>query len=793
MKAPISWLRDFVDIEQSPEDLADRLSMTGLTVDTLVRLGEDIQGVVIGEVLSKEDHPDADRLKLVTVNDGETERSIVCGADNYQVGDRVPLASPGSELPGGFKIAKRKVRGQVSEGMLCSARELGLGADHSGILICGADTELGADLRDALDLIDAVLDIDVLPNRPDALSILGVAREIAMLYGLELRCPPLPEAKTEGSVGISIQIVDAGGCPRYSARSIRGVQPGGTSPWWLRRRLIAAGMRPIDPIVDATNHTMLELGQPLHAFDLDTLKGGKIVVRRAEAAEQLRTLDGQDRRLEADDLLICDSERPIALAGVMGGEETEVSSATKNILLESAAFDARSVARTARRLDLRSEAARRFERGVDPVILLDASERCAALIASLAGGTVSSEVATGGPGAATPPTISTTASAIDARLGTSLGDAIGDLLEQVGCKVSASGDDLTVVPPTWRPDISIAEDLSEEVARLHGYEQIPSVVPTGFGPGGLSSQQRRARSARSQLLAAGLNEQVSVSLISPQQLERYELPADHPWTQAPRLANPLSTDESVLRPSLLPGLIEAARRNASRRVLPVGLFEMGTCFARTEDGKVRETDAVAGLLYGEASSGLHEGARSYDAFDAKRVLEALASGLGHVSTFESTPLGMPMHPGRSAWVSLGGGYIGAVGELHPRIAEELEMPGRVALFEVALDPLLADPARMVAPIPAKQPPIQRDIAIVTPADVPASRVIEVVTQAAGELLETCGPFDRYEGGQLGDGKVSLALALTFRSPDRTLTDEEAGEIMDRIGSVVAERGWTVRA
>ncbi|MFP5225555.1 MAG: phenylalanine--tRNA ligase subunit beta [Actinomycetota bacterium] len=791
MKAPISWLRDFVDIELPAEQIAERLSLTGLTVDGVIRLGNDVQGVIVAEVSSKQDHPDADRLKLVTVNDGSQERSIVCGADNYQVGDRVPLAPPGAVLPGGFQIAERKVRGQLSQGMLCSAKELGLGADHSGILICDPDAELGADLLDALDLLDAVLDIDVLPNRPDALSILGVAREIAMLFGLELRCPPLPEAKTDGSVGIAIEVSDTEGCPLYTARVIRGIEARGTSPWWLRRRLIAAGMRPIDPIVDATNHTMLELGQPLHAFDLGTLKGGKIVVRKAMPGETIRTLDGQDRGLAEGDVLICDAERPIAVAGVMGGEDTEVSGQTTDILLESAAFDPRAISRTARRLDLRSEAAQRFERGVDPDVILDASERCAALIASLVGGTPSSEVASDGPGPTVAPTIHTTAAAIDARLGTALGDAIPRLLERVGCDVEVSGDQLSVVPPSWRPDIGIAEDLSEEVARLYGYEQIPSIMPSGSRIGGLTDEQRRARVVREHLSAIGLNEQVGVSIISPHLLEVFELAADHPWTTAPHLANPLSADDSILRPSLLPGLIDAASSNTSRRVLPVGLFEIGTCFTR-RDTNVDEVQAVAGVLYGEASSGLYSEVRPFDALDAKAAIETLATRLGAELTFEPTDIGMPMHPGRSAWVLLGGDYIGAVGELHPRICEELGMPGRVALFELSLGPLLASRGPMIAPVPLKQPPIQRDIAIVAPTQIAAAQIAQTVKDAAGELLESCQPFDRYEGGKLGEGMVSLALALTFRAADRTLTDEEAGELMARIEDAVREQGWTVR-
>lgn len=793
MKAPLSWLRDFVDIEVGADALAERLSLTGLTVDGVIRPCEGVRGVVVAEVLAKRDHPDADKLMLVMVHDGVGERPIVCGARNFEVGDKVPLAKPGAVLPGGFEIGTRKVRGELSEGMLCSAKELGLGADHSGILIADPGAEPGRDLIEALDLDDAILDIDVLPNRPDALSILGIAREIAALYGLDLRCPELPAYASAPGPAVTVAVEDPTACPRYTARTIIDVSGGQGSPWWLRRRLALAGMRPIDPIVDATNHTMLELGQPLHAFDLGTIDGAQIRVRTAHAGESIITLDGQSRALEPGDLLICDASRPVALAGVMGGSDTEVSEVTSTILLESASFAPMSIARTARRLDLRSEAAQRFERGVDPAIIEDASERCAALIARLTGGSVGEAMVADGPGTAMPTPIEVSSRAINARLGTDLQiEPIVALLGSVGCAVRAQGDDLEVTPPTWRPDITIAEDLSEEVARLYGYDRIEGSLPPGARVGGLTDAQTRGRLVRSVMLARGCNEAVTLSLLPPDFADRLSLPEGHSWRTTTSLTNALSAEESLLRPSLVPGLLDAARRNSSRRVLPVRVFETGTTFHR--DGAVlNEHRRIAALLHGPARSGLHGSARDLDIIDARDLVHAIAERLGVSLSLTPTDLGSPLHPGRAALVKRDGNVIGWLAELLPRVGEALELVGRVAVFELDLDELVAEAPRPMAPVLPRHPSLDRDLAVVIPEGTRAAEVLEVIRSAGGPLLESVGAFDRYSGSQIGEGKVSLAFALRLRADDRTLTDDEAATVLNAVTSAIAERGWAIRA
>lgn len=793
MRAPLSWLRAFAPIERDAESLAELLSATGLTVDGIERPGRGISGVIVGEVRSKRPHPDADKLMLLTVFDGNGERPIVCGATNYEVGSLVPLATPGGTLPGGMEIGARKVRGELSEGMLCSARELGLGSDHGGIMILGPERTPGEDLVAALELDDEVLVIDVLPNRPDALSILGVAREIAALDGLPLAWPHVAPPKAGQSESVAVTVEDVFGCPRYTARTIADVQGGGVSPWWLRRRLLLAGMRPIDPIVDATNHTMLELGQPLHAFDFATLEGGSIIVRSARAGETLTTLDGQKRTFEVEDLLICDGKRPVAIAGVMGGADTEVTAGTRTILLESASFAASRIARTARRLDLRSEAAQRFERGVDPRIIDEASQRCAALIAELTGGSVGAPSTQDGPGSAAPSPIASSVSRINARLGSHLTRTQIDAhLRSAGCDVAGDDGDILVTPPTFRPDLALPVDLDEEVARFERYDNIPSTLPLGARVGGLTAAQLRVRAVREALLARGCDEAVTLSLISPTFGERLRLEPTHAWLATAQLTNPLSADESVLRPSLLPGVIEAVRRNVSRRVTPVQLFEIGTTFTVTGQ-TVEERRCLAIVLNGAAESGLHNSARSFDVFDARDLVQAALGVLGHVVTFENGALGAPFHPGRGARVMVDGVVVGLVAELDPRLADGLEISGRLALAEMDLDAITSSAPTPGAPNVGRYPSIDRDLAVVIPESTTAQSLLDVVMTAGEPLLESVDVFDRFAGAQVGVGLVSLALALRLRSTDRTLTDDDAGQTMASIEAAIAAMGWTIRA
>lgn len=796
MRAPLSWLRAFVPYEGETGALAERLSLAGLAVEQIIRPAQAIDGVIVAEVLEVAKHPDADSLQLVVVDDGRGPRNIVCGASNYIVGDRVPLAVPGSSLPGGIEIGKRKVRGQESDGMLCSGRELGLGADHSGILILDRDEKPGASLVDALELDDEVLELDVLPNRPDALSILGIAREIAALFGLPLTVPGLviDESSEPAEDAIRVEVADPIGCPRYTARILRGIGARGRSPWWLRRRLLLSGMRPIDPIVDATNHQMLEVGQPLHAFDLATLRGATIRVRAATPGETLGTLDGQIRQLVEGDLLICDADRPIALAGVMGGADTEVTETTTDVLLESASFDARRIAATSRRLDLRSEAAQRFERGIDLAIVEVANARCAALIASLTGATVASGTVADGPGALDPPRIVTSVSWLASAIGAPITDEIADTtLSAIGCDLDRDGDTLVVVPPTWRPDMVAAEDVAEEVARLYGYDRIPETLPSGARTGGLSPAQLNERKVRAALLATGADEAVTLSLIAPDLPDRLDLPAEHPWRGVIAVANPLSDQESRLRPSLLPGLLEAAHRNVSRRVLPVRLFEVGTVF-EARGNEVLESKRCALVLTGPAPGGWHAAGRTLDVFDARAALDAIASALGVSFTIEQDEdPPAPFHPARTGLVLVAGEVLGTVGELHPRTADAFELPDRVALLDLDLDPLLGRHTAARAIEVPRLPAVDRDLALVVDARTPSTLIADTIRRAGGDLVESVELFDRYVGAQVGEGKVSLAYAIRLRAVDRTLTDEEAAAVMTAIEGSARDQGWTIRA
>ena len=795
MRVPLSWLREFTPVDDDPDAMATKLSMFGLKVDEVIRVGQRISGVVVGEVRSMREHPNADNLMLVRAYDGTTERDIVCGARNYVVGDRVPMALPGAHLPNGMDIERRVVRGETSDGMLCSARELQIADDHSGIMILDPDAPVGKDLVAALDLDDVIFDLDITGNRPDALSILGVARDVAILYKLPLTVPPADVTETGPDVGTlaSVAIQDARGCPRYLARVIENITLG-PSPWWMRKRLMAAGMRPISNVVDITNYVLLERGHPLHAFDLDALAGSAIVVRHARKGEKILTLDGQERALTKDDVLICDAERPVAIAGVMGGAETEVSENTTRILLESAYFTPGRIAHTVRRLGMRSEASVRFEHGADVENVPPAAARAAGLLASLTGGTVARGAIDVYPKPMTRKPIRVRVARANALLGTDVpASEMTGLLGALGCQVVASRSTLRVVPPSWRPDIVIEENVVEEIGRLYGYENIPETLPRGGRVGGLNLHQRRRRVAREVLLGAGLSEAQTLSLLPPTFAERARLAPEHPFRGKVGLSNPLSEDESVLRPSLIPGLVLAAERNASRSALPVVLFEMGTVFAPADAGTVAEREHLAFVLAGPTPPAWYAPTRELDFTDGKGLLETLMAGLG-IRTFsvnESDGGGVG-HPGRSASIEIAGVHGGALMEVLPSIAEAFDLPRRVVACELDVSSLFAGIADSVAEVPPRYPGITRDVALVIPEGTRVGAVEERIRDAAGYLLVSLQLFDVYHGEQIPTGTMSLAFSLTLRDPERTLTDADADSVMDEIGRAASEAGWTIR-
>ena len=812
MRVPLSWLAALLPgLSATGREVADGLLRVGLEVERVESLG--VENLVVGRVLSFDAEPQRNgktiRWCSVDVGDGEP-RGIVCGAANFAAGDLVVVALPGAVLPGGFEITARKTYGHLSDGMICSARELGIGDDHAGILVLPAGTPVGADAAGLLELGDEVLDIAVTPDRGYCLSVRGIAREVAAALGLPYADPGARVLPGNLRPGIEVALPEPGACCRYVALTVEGLDPAAASPTWMRRRLERAGMRPISLAVDVTNYVMLELGQPLHAFDADRL-AGPITVRRAEPGERLATLDGTDRQLHAEDLLITDSSGPVALAGVMGGRHAEISPATRRILLESAHFDPVVTARAARRHRLHSEASRRFERGVDPALCGAAAAAAAALLAELGGAAAV---------AVTDVDLRPDRRAIElpvAYPGQVAGHpvepgAVRHRLLQVGCNVSGERT-LTVVPPPWRPDLTLPIDLVEEVLRLEGFEGLPSRLPTAPAGRGLTAGQRQRRAVSRSLAAGGYVEVTTFPFVGDNPLG---LPEGDPGRAAVRLANPLSAQEAWLRTSLLPGLLAAVHRNVARGQADVALFETGLVFrSRPVDplppppAGVRPAPEVlaaldaslpaqplhaAAVLTGRAEpAGWWGPGRPADWSDAVAAGQEVAAELGLELAAEAGEQ-PPWHPGRCARLRLGDLVVGHAGELHPALCERLELPDRTCAVELDLDALLAATGGATrAAAVSGYPPALVDVALVVEAGVPAGQVQAALQAGAGPLLEQVRLFDVYSGPPVAEGHRSLAYTLTFRAPDRTLSGEEVRSARDAaIAAAMTATGATLR-
>ena len=781
MRIVWSWLREFCPTEHTAEALAERLTLHGVKVEEVLRPWSGMQDVVVARVVKVEDHPNSQKLTVVTVDDGTGEHVVCAGIRNYEAGDLVPWAPPGARVPVlPEPLAPREMGGIVSNGMLCSPRELAIADVHTGILVLNAEAVApGEDLVTALGLDDEVLDIEAEPNRPDFLSVVGVAREVSALTGQPLvdPLPPLEETGEAASEVASIRIDALDGCPRYVARVIRGIG-GGTTPIRAQARLTACGMRPISPVVDATNYAMLELGQPLHAFDLHRLEGPGIVVRRAADGEPLRTLDGVDRTMGAGDLLICDVERPVAIAGVMGGATSEVADDTVDVLLESASFTRTGILRTARRLDLHTEASHRFERGTDPEALEAGAARGAQLMAAWAGGTVARGIAGDGD---TPPRrwVSMRPARASELLAfeVSRADAEG-AFDRLGMahRASTGGDapDLEVEVPGYRVDIEREVDLIEEVARVLGYERIGMRVPPTGQAGGVPEPYRFRMRAVEGLVRCGLRE---VQLMTFASAGDVAMAGD---VEPVPVANPLQADEGYLRTRLLPGLVRTTGRNQAWGVADIAIFEAGTVF-RLEGEEVVERQHVALTLSGPAEEHWSAEPRPFDALDATGVLGSLMAELGVREWRLGDPPGHPFHPGRSAQVLIGDSVVGSVGELHPRVTRAHEVEGRLAACELVLDELLtiATDSVVARDVP-RFPPVRRDLAFVVAEDAFAGEVQAAIEQAAGELLSRCTLFDVFQGPPLAPGTKSLAFAIELRAHDRTLTSEDGEPVVAAI-------------
>lgn len=827
MRVPLSWLREYVDVaaDASPEDVLAALVTVGFEEEDVHRF--DITGpVVVGQVVSLEGEPQSNgkTINWCQVDVGEANggvRGIVCGAHNFVAGDKVIVTLPGAVLPGPFPIAARKTYGHVSDGMIASARELGLGDEHNGILVLsdlGIDAPVGADAIALLGLDDVAVEINVTPDRGYAFSLRGVAREYSHATGAEFRDPAERDfAELQPGTG-HVAIVDDQapvrgrvGASEFVTRVVRGVDPSRPTPPWMIARLSLAGMRSLGVLIDITNYVMLELGQPLHGYDLDKLTGG-ITVRRARAGEKMTTLDGQERTLHVEDLLITDESGPIGLAGVMGGGTTEMSDTTTDVLIEAASFDPTTIARTARRHKLPSEASKRFERGVDPLIPFVAARRAADLMVELAGGTLTdeggalfAEVFVG--------EIDLPAGFVEGLIGVDYTEAeITGALTTIGAEVTAAEDGWTVIPPTWRPDLTDKWTLAEEVARIHGLDRIPSVLPTPPSGRGLTAHQQGRRRVANALASAGFVETPAFPFTTEAQNDLHgSATGEH--LPSIRLANPLDGQAPFLRRSLVPGLLQTAHRNISRGLTDLAIFDTGAVFL-PEAGTTYGTDEVpplgerpsektlaelnasippqhrflAALLTGNATPRQPgrpaEAAGLSDALDAVRVI-ATAAGV-EIEVVQSTRAAL--HPGRTGDLRVADRVVGYVGELHPAVTADADLPGRATVLEVDLDLVLSLAGeRIVAASLSTFPAATQDVSLAVSIEVPAADVEAALAEGAGALLESVRLVDDYRGEGVPSGSKSLSFALRFRADDRTLTAAEASEAKLAGVAVAAER------
>lgn len=790
MRVPVEWLSEYADPGLPITALEERLTMTGTKVEAIHHHGVDaLEHFVIGRVLTAERHPDADRLSVCTVDVGDGDggpQQIVCGAPNVAAGQTVAVARPGAVMPDGTKLGTAKLRGVQSHGMILAEDELAIGTDHGGIMVLDGDHAPGTALETVLPIATTVLELEVTPNRPDCLGVYGVAREVHAATGAELKPPPWAvDAGSAGPIeGVEIRVEDPDLCPRFTARVYEDVQIG-PSPAWLKARLMAAGQRPINNVVDITNYAMLLAGNPLHAFDLDRVAGQTLVVRRAKDGEQVTTLDGQVRTLDAQMLVIDDASGPTSLAGVMGGEHSEVHAGTTRVLMEVANWNGANIHRTSQLLGLRSEASGRYEKGLAPEQAMDAQILATHLMLELTGARlVPGTIDVGGEGP--PPAVIRLR---ERRVEELLGRAIprprqAEILEALQFGVAEADDGLDVsVPAFRRNDVTREADLVEEVARIDGLEELPATLPARRGSAGrLSAQQRLRRRVADALVGRGVYETVGWTFTEPGIADRLRLDAEDPRRDFVVLLNPMSEDQSVLRTTLAGSLLDAARHNAARGMPDLALFEAGTVYRATGEKLPHEHRALGGIVAGRLhpqSWGTAEPPRA-GFFAAKGLLGAALDAVR--VAWEVEPATEPfLHPGRTAHVSAGGEHVGWIGELHPLVARQWDLDDGAALFEIDLDRALshADAVPQYVDL-TSFPALRLDLSVTLPEDVPAATVLASVCEAGGALLQDVHVFDLYRGAQVGEGHKSLALALAFRAPDRTLTDEDVAPLRERI-------------
>lgn len=795
MRVSLKWMRDYVNFDGEPQELADTLTMAGIPVEEVHILGEGIENVVTGKLLSVEAHPNADKLVVCSVDVGEDEPLQICtGADNVKAGQVVPVAKPNSSLPGGVTIKKSKLRGVPSDGMLCSAKELGMNLDlltteeKEGILIMADDTPVGNDIHEFLGLDDVIFEFELTPNRPDCFSMIGLAREFSALFDAPLKLPKIhvDESGKPAQEDASVKIEATDLCNRFTARLFRDVKIG-KSPKWLVERLRTAGIRSINNVVDVTNYVMHEYGLPLHAYDYDTLAEHTLICRRAETGEKVVTLDGNERDVGPEQLVIADANQAAGLAGIMGGLRTEVTQNTTTILLEAAIFNGACIRRTSRKVGLRSEASARYERGADPELTKVALDRAAQLLQSMGACTVAPGYLDEYVKPREIHTVNVTAERLNRSIGIDISEEeIQKILEKLYFEVEKSNGELIIKAPKWRADIVGIADIEEEVARIYGYDNIPNTLPIGRArSGAMSDLQKCAEQIRNILESTGFAETISFSFMDTKELDKLNFEKDDSAYIAIPILNPITEEMPVMRTTLLPGLLQVLERNLSVKNSDVAIFEYGALFLPKElplQELPYEKKMLAGLVHGNlGEQSWNSNLREVDFYDLKGILEEILKSFGITEYTYQRAVDSVYHPGKSAVIKVGQEDIIKFGELHPRAQENHDIHKPVYIFEIEIEKLVPyvqyEPEYEKLP---KYPAVERDLAIVAPLDVAYETLYEIIRKQGGELLQEIQLFDVYEGDQVPEGFASLAFALKFRSPERTLKDSEVDERINRI-------------
>ncbi|MCD8917844.1 phenylalanine--tRNA ligase subunit beta [Staphylococcus gallinarum] len=794
------WLETYVEIDQPINELAEKITRTGIEVDDIIDYTKEIKKLVVGKIKEIAPHPDADKLNICQVDIGESELvQIVCGAPNVDAGQTVIVATVGGRLPGGIKIKRAKLRGERSEGMICSLQELGLSSNlvpkafEDGIYVFSTEVEPGTDALKALYLDDQVMEFDLTPNRADALSMVGTAYEVAALYNVAMN---KPKTKTEAlsqqaAEELSVTVQDSDKVPYYSARIVKNVTIA-PSPEWMQMRLIKAGIRPINNVVDISNYVLLEYGQPLHMFDQEQIGSNHIEVRQAYENETMTTLDNQERSLLASDIVITNGETPIAIAGVMGGDFSEVTEATKHVVIEGAIFDPVSIRHTSRRLNLRSEASSRFEKGIATEFVNEAVDRACYLLETYANGQVLSDnVAQGDLGSFVTP-INISVDKVNNTIGFELtAEEIESIFVQLGFETTMNNNELTVKVPSRRKDITIKEDLIEEIARIYGYDEIPSTLPVfeHVTHGALTDKQAKSRIVKETLEGAGLSQAINYSLVDKERAQDFALET----RDTIGLLMPMSEAHSTLRQSLIPHLIDAVAYNVARKNTDVRLYELGNVFFGNGEGELPdEVEYLSGILTGDYTVNTWQGKKEeIDFFIAKGIVDRIAEKLDIQFDYEAGEIA-GLHPGRTAIVKLNGETIGFVGELHPKVEKEYDLK-RTYVFELNYDKLMSVSVGYInyRPIP-RFPGVSRDIALVINRDVPSATLVKEIEAHGGDILQNAQVFDVYEGEHVAEDEKSIAIRLSYLDVEQTLTDDKVNAVHEDILTALQQQGATIR-